>query len=227
MGKPEVDVAGLCEVDESHFANDVKMVSAKYNKTPELVKDYRKMLDNKDIDAVIIGTPDHWHCLNLIHAVEAGKDAYCEKPISHDITEAKAMAAAAKHFNKIVQVGTWQRSTPEFVSAVEYIRAGKLGKVTIVRAWKTDPTHGGNVRNAPVPAEVRLRYVGRPGAVHALCPRTHALQMALVLQLWRRHDGRLGRSHDGYRPARHEQGTDMVMPTEVSGVRRHVGEPRR
>ena len=63
------------------------------------------MLERKDIDAVIIGTPDHWHALNLIHAVEAGKDAYCEKPISHDIIEAKSMDAAVRHHKKIVQVG--------------------------------------------------------------------------------------------------------------------------
>ena len=74
------------------------------------------MLERKDIDAVIVGTPDHWHALPLITACEAGKDAYCEKPISHDITEAKAMAAAVKKFNRIVQVGTWQRSAREFTN---------------------------------------------------------------------------------------------------------------
>ena len=73
MGKSEVAVAGLCDVDESHFPKDVKLVTDKYGKEPTLYKDYRKLLENKDVDAVIIGTPDHWHALNLIHAVEAGK----------------------------------------------------------------------------------------------------------------------------------------------------------
>lgn len=138
MSKSEVEVAALCDVDENRMGNDIKYVTAKYEKQPALYKDYRKMLENKEINAIIVGTPDHWHALNLIHACEAGKDVYCEKPISHDITEANAMVGAAKRFGRIVQVGTWQRSTKEFVSAVEFIRAGKLGRVVTVRAWKTD-----------------------------------------------------------------------------------------
>lgn len=152
MGHGEIEVAGLCDVDEARMPGDIKDVTEKYKKKPELYKDYRKMLENKDINAIIVGTPDHWHALNLIHAVEAGKDAYCEKPISHDIVEAKAMAAAAKHFNKIVQVGTWQRSTSEFYSAVDYIRSGKLGKVTTVRAWKTDTAQMGHHASGKIPA---------------------------------------------------------------------------
>ena len=77
--------------------------------------DYRKILDRKDIDGVIIGTPDHWHAIPFIAACEAGKDIYCEKPISHSVVEAKAMVGAAKHFNRVVQVGTWQRSVPHFL----------------------------------------------------------------------------------------------------------------
>ena len=107
------------------------------------------MLERKDIDAVIIGTPDHWHALPLIMACEAGKDAYCEKPISHDITEAKAMDAAVKHFKRIVQVGTWQRSTPEFTDAIAYVRAGKLGKIVLCRAWKTDDSQRRPRRSPP------------------------------------------------------------------------------
>ncbi len=134
----DVDVAALCDVDDDRVPADLKEVEAKYGRAPAVYKDYRRLLDREDIDAVIIGTPDHWHALNLIHAVEAGKDAFCEKPISHNIVEARSMAAAARHHRSVVQVGTWQRSSREFTDAIAYVRAGKLGKVTQCRAWITD-----------------------------------------------------------------------------------------
>jgi predicted dehydrogenase len=114
------------------------------------------MLDRKDIDAVIVGTPDHWHALNLIHACEAGKDAFCEKPISHDLVEAVTMAAAVKHHNRIVQCGTWQRSTREFTNAIDYIRAGKLGKIVLCRAWINDGFRAG--RQQPTDPPKGLDY---------------------------------------------------------------------
>ncbi len=112
-----------------------------------MYSDYRKVLDRKDIDAIIVGTPDHWHALVLIHACEAGKDAYCEKPISHDIVEAVNMAGAVKHHNRIVQCGTWQRSTKEFTDALAYVRAGKLGKINVCRpaqSWPITISRGGS-----------------------------------------------------------------------------------
>ncbi|MBS1708045.1 MAG: Gfo/Idh/MocA family oxidoreductase [Armatimonadetes bacterium] len=147
-----VDVAAICDVDTSRMPGDIETVDKKYGHKPEVFHDYRKMLERKDIDAIIVGTPDHWHALNLIHAVEAGKDCYCEKPISHDIVEAKSMAAAAKHYKRVVQVGTWQRSTKEFTDAIAYIRAGKLGKVVLCRAWISDTSHVGTVAPSQPPA---------------------------------------------------------------------------
>jgi predicted dehydrogenase len=152
MDFPEIEVAALCDVDDARMPGDIRDVVLKYKKEPAIFKDYRKMLERKDIDAVIIGTPDNWHALNLIHAVEAGKDVFCEKPISHDIVEAKSMAGAAKHYNKIVQVGTWQRSTGEFYSALDYVRSGKLGKIIEVRAWTGDDHHPGKHETKPVPS---------------------------------------------------------------------------
>ena len=152
MDKPGVQVAALCDVDDSRMGNDINDVEKKYGKKPDVYKDYRKMLERKDINAVIIGTPDNWHALNFIHACEAGKDIYCEKPISHDITEARAMVGAFRHYKPIVQVGTWQRSTPEFVSAIAYVRSGKLGKVVTTRAWRTDGSRMGHHDPKPVPA---------------------------------------------------------------------------
>ena len=79
---------------------------------PTLYRDYRKLLDDKDIDAVIIGTPDHWHCLILVDALAAGKHVYVEKPLANSIAEARAMLAAARRSDRVVQVGQWQRSGP-------------------------------------------------------------------------------------------------------------------
>jgi predicted dehydrogenase len=156
LDMPEVEFAALCDVDDARMTNDIKQVTETYGKAPSVYKDYRKMLERKDIDSVIIGTPDHWHALNLIHAVEAGKDAWCEKPISHNIVEAKSMAGAAKHYNKIVQVGTWQRSEVEFCSAVEYVRSGKMGRIVEVRTYHMDDQLTG--RHSPKPVPESLDY---------------------------------------------------------------------
>jgi len=154
MNFADVEVAALCDVDDSRAVQDLKDVEAKYGKKPDFYKDYRKILDRKDIDAVIVGTPDHWHALNLIHAVEAGKDAYCEKPLSHHITEAVGMAEAVKRHNKIVQCGTWQRSTKEFTDAIDYVRSGKLGKIVLCRAWINDGTRLGRKQPSAPPASL-------------------------------------------------------------------------
>ena len=139
----DVEFAAICDVDESRMTDEIKKIEEVYGKKPAIFRDYRKMLERKDIDAIIVGSPDHWHALNLIHACEAGKDVYCEKPISHDFTEAIAMMRAKEHFKRVVQVGTWQRSTKEFHDAIEYVRSGKLGKITHVRAWGWDGTRIG------------------------------------------------------------------------------------
>ena len=100
----------LCDVDDNVLnkrINDAKKITG--NK-PKVYKDYRRMLENKDIDAVVIGTPDHWHCLNLVDTLDSGKHAYCEKPISNSIEEAQIMLNASKNSDKCVQVGQWQRS---------------------------------------------------------------------------------------------------------------------
>ncbi len=154
MGHADVEIAALCDVDYNRIPGDYKDVEKKYGKKPEVYRDYRKMLERKDIDAVIIGTPDHWHALNLIHACQAGKDSYCEKPLSHHLTESVKMAEAVKYHNKIVQCGTWQRSTREFTDAIAYIRAGKLGKIVHCRAWIADGTRIGKVKPSAVPADL-------------------------------------------------------------------------
>ena len=138
MNLDDVEVVALCDVDASQLTPNVKAVNARYGKTPETYGDHRKLLERKDIDAVVIATPDHWHAIQFIHAAQAGKEIYIEKPLSHHIVETQAMVKAHRRYKRVVQVGTWQRSTAEFVQAVELIRSGKHGPVVHVRTWTTD-----------------------------------------------------------------------------------------
>jgi predicted dehydrogenase len=128
-------VAAVCDVDEGHAERAAAEVVKAGQPAPRKFKDFRQLLEQKEIDAVIIGTPDHWHALPFIAACEAGKDIYCEKPVSHSFVEAKAMAGAARHFQRVVQIGTWQRSMKHFQQAIEFVRSGKMGRINICRAW--------------------------------------------------------------------------------------------
>lgn len=116
---------------------------------PEAYRDYRRLLDRKDIDAVIVATPDHWHALCTIHACEAGKDVYVEKPASHNVLEGLAMVHAARRYNRVVQVGLQQRSGQHFQEAVEIVRSGKLGKITFVHCWNVGNETPNGIGNPP------------------------------------------------------------------------------
>lgn len=141
---PEVNVVALCDVDENVLRMRVDELS-KQNIKVKTYGDYRRMLENKDIDVVIIGTPDHWHCLQMVEACEAGKDVYVEKPIGNSIAECQAMVAAQKRYNRAVQVGQWQRSMPHFVDALAYLQSGKIGQIRTVKAW----AYQGWMKNVP------------------------------------------------------------------------------
>jgi predicted dehydrogenase len=130
-----VECIGLCDVDSNVLNSRAAELEKKTGKKPMLYSDYRRLLENKELDAVIIGTPDHWHCLQMIHACEAGKDVYVEKPIANSIEECNLMVAAAKKYNRIVQVGQWQRSDPHWINALDYLRSGKLGRIRMARSW--------------------------------------------------------------------------------------------
>ena len=127
-----VEVVSLCDVDKRQLAQAVDLVAERQasKKKPRTYGDYRKMLAEKDLDIVLVGTPDHWHALAMIAAVEAGADVYCQKPISVDVVEGQAMVAAARKHKRVVQVGTQRRSTPHLVEARDrVIKEGKLGKI--------------------------------------------------------------------------------------------------
>ncbi|MDR2147005.1 MAG: Gfo/Idh/MocA family oxidoreductase [Tannerella sp.] len=131
----EVECVALCDIDQTVLNNRAAELEKQGRKKPALYGDYRKMLENKDIDAVIIGTPDHWHCLQMTDACAAGKDVYVEKPIANSLAECDAMVAAAQKFKRVVQVGQQQRSSGHWQQMVEYLRSGKLGTVGRVHIW--------------------------------------------------------------------------------------------
>ena len=133
-----VEVVSLCDVDKRMLAGSAEMVAQRQasKKTPRTYADYRAMLKEKDLDLVLIATPDHWHALPMIAAVEAGADVYVQKPISVDVVEGQAMVAAARKHKRVVQVGTQRRSTPHLVEARDtIIREGKLGRVALVEIY--------------------------------------------------------------------------------------------
>jgi predicted dehydrogenase len=156
LKNPEVECVALCDVDRNVLNRRTDDIVKMGRPKPKLYVDYRNMLENKDIDAVIIGTPDHWHCLILCNALEAGKHAYVEKPIGNSIAEINIMHKAVKKHGKIVQVGQWQRSHPHFVDAVKYIKSGKLGRIRICKAWSFVDWKGPvpKVPDSPVPTGV-------------------------------------------------------------------------
>ena len=125
-----VDVVSLCDVDRRMLEDAGGLVAARQasKKTPRLYGDYREMLKERDLDVVLVGTPDHWHALTMIAAVEAGADVYVQKPISVDVREGEAMVAAARKHGRVVQVGMQRRSTPHLVDAInKVIKPGLLG----------------------------------------------------------------------------------------------------
>jgi predicted dehydrogenase len=130
-----VECAALADVDQSVLDERAKDVAAAGGRIPKLYRDYRKLLEDKDVDAVIVGTPDHWHCLILLDALAAGKHVYVEKPVANSIEEARVMVAAARRSERIVQVGQWQRSAPQYQEALRIVRSGSLGPIRLVKVW--------------------------------------------------------------------------------------------
>ena len=156
LSNPGVNCVALCDIDESVLNEKAGEVRNKFNQSPRLYKDFRKMLEQKDIDAVIIGTPDHWHCLMTVYALQAGKDIYVEKPMANSIAECNIMVKAAKHYNRIVQVGQQQRSSFVFQKAMELVKSGNIGKLRRVNIWANFEYGAGQaiVPDEPVPAGV-------------------------------------------------------------------------
>ena len=127
----DADVVAVCDIYQPYLEFAAKKVGG----SPEQVRDYRKLLDRKDLDAVVVATPDHWHALQTVHACRAGKDVYCEKPLSLCVAEGRAMVKAARDNNRVVQCGIQRMSSGFCREAAEAVRSGAIGKVTAVRCF--------------------------------------------------------------------------------------------
>jgi predicted dehydrogenase len=133
LGLDDCRVLAVCDVDENHLNAAINKVNTRYgNQDCKGYKDYRELLARADIDVVCISTPDHWHSLPAIAAANAGKDIFCEKPLSHTLGEGIAMVDAVRKNNRIWQTGSWQRSVASFRWAVQLVQNGYIGKVSRV-----------------------------------------------------------------------------------------------
>ena len=172
-----VEVVSLCDVDKRMLSDTADMVATRQlsKKKPRTYGDYREMLKEKDLDVVLIGTPDHWHALTMIAACEAGADIYCQKPISVDVVEGQAMLAAARKHKRVVQIGTQRRSTPHLIEARDtIIKEGKLGKIAHVEIccyWHMRAS--GNPPDTAPPASLDYEMWTGPAPMRPICSWTH------------------------------------------------------
>ncbi len=148
-------VATLCDVDSRLFKATSALVGVAEGKSPECVQDLRRVLDDKDIDAVSIATPNHWHSLATVWACQAGKDVYVEKPVSHNFFEGRKMVEAARKYGRVVQTGTQSRSSKGVAGAVEFLRSGGIGDVYLAKGLCYKPRGSiGHKADGTVPAGV-------------------------------------------------------------------------
>ncbi|MHB1034507.1 MAG: Gfo/Idh/MocA family protein [Pirellulales bacterium] len=133
--RPDCEVAYLADVDTSYFAASAASIKNVQKRVPKTVQDFRRALDDKSLDAIVVATPDHWHALATVWGCQAGKDVYVEKPASHSAWEGRKMVEAARKYRRIVELGTQNRSAPYNMSAKKYIADGKLGRIHMCRVY--------------------------------------------------------------------------------------------
>ena len=142
---PNVEFAAVCDLYPPHLARAKEWAGS----SAKEFKDFRRLLEQKDLDAVLIATPDHWHAIPAVLACQAGKDVYVEKPLAHNVREGRAMVEAARHYQRIVQMGTQQRSAPHYTEVARIIQSGELGRVHIVRIWNYTNMFPDGIGRAP------------------------------------------------------------------------------
>jgi predicted dehydrogenase len=156
MEHPDVNVTALCDLDETHLSRAAGIVEKTRGSRPPTFHDFRKLLEQKDVDAVCVATPDHWHALPTILACKAGKDVFCEKPLCYSIGEGRAMVTAATANKRITQMGNHiHNDYSNYRRAVEVVRSGMLGKIDRVSCWIQSGTKGmGNPPDGAPPKEL-------------------------------------------------------------------------
>src|SRR5947209_12264234 len=167
----DCEIGYLVEPDEKMVPADMKALGQRQKREPKVVKDVRQVLEDKDLTALSVAAPDHWHALATVWACQAGKHVYCEKPISHNLIEGRRMVQAARKYKRVVQVGTQRRSSAQVASAAEFVRSGKLGKVPFARAWIAgDRKTIGRKTDGPMPSGVDYDMWLGPAPQHAFNP---------------------------------------------------------
>src|SRR5207302_1159107 len=153
---PNAEIAALCDVDENVLSQRLANVEKLGLPKPKSYVDVRKVLEDKDIDAISIATPNHWHSLMAIWAIQNGKDVYVEKPVSHNVSEGRHLVEAARKYGRICQAGTQIRSNKGIREAIAFLHAGKLGKVRVARGlcYKFRPSIGKVKGPQPIPKTV-------------------------------------------------------------------------
>jgi len=156
LKQPETECVAICDIDETVINDRNAEVLELQDRKPKIFKDFRRLLEDKDVDAVIIGTPDHWHCLQLVYACESGKDVYVEKPMANSLGELDIMVKAARKYNRVVQVGQQQRSGSHWIDVMDHIKSGKIGQLRKINIWANFNYGVGQpaVEDSPVPEGV-------------------------------------------------------------------------
>ena len=134
---PDVEVVAIADLDASKLPRGLEAAEKLQGKKPRAESDFRKLIDDTTINALVIGTPDHWHAIPTILACQAGKDVYVEKPDAHNIVEGMRMVAAMRKHKRVVQMGSQHRSTKRLQSAIEFVKTGKLGRCVVAKAWES------------------------------------------------------------------------------------------
>jgi predicted dehydrogenase len=176
MELPDVRIGAICDVDRRHVDRAVAAVEAAGRPKPKTFGDFRRLLDDDEIDAVAIVTPDHWHAIPTVRAFEAGKDVFVEKPLSYSLAEGQAMADASTRHKRVSQMGNHiHNTTGNYRRAVELVKSGRLGRITRVHVWKTSPTDPVTTREpATQPPELDYDFWLGPAPKRPYHPlRTH------------------------------------------------------
>jgi predicted dehydrogenase len=212
---PDSEIVALCDVDASVMAKGVAFVKGKSGKEPKTYTDMRKLFESKDIDAVSIATPNHWHSLAAIWAMEAGKDVYVEKPCSHNVWEGRQLVNAARKYNRICQHGTQIRSSAAIIEAMQKLREGVIGEVYMARGlcYKTRDTIG-HKEDCPVPEGVDYDTWLGPAPARPFNPNRFHYNWHYH---WDYGNGDLG-NQGVHQMDVARWGLDVGLPTEVSAM---------
>jgi predicted dehydrogenase len=175
---PDVRIGAICDVDGRHLDRAIALVDTSKGYKPKGLRDYRRVLDDRDINAVVVVTPDHWHAIPTVRAFEAGKDVFVEKPLSYCMTEGRAMADASVKYKRVSQMGNHiHNDFPNYRRVVELVRSGTLGRITRVHVWKTSPMEPHKTTQPPTqPAELDYDFWLGPAPKRPYDPmRSHLL----------------------------------------------------